>query len=98
MHHMKSLSKVMNKLREEGYADDYVFEDGKLISPKGNAIPKNQLKLEDTYRFEGISNPSDMSILYQLAGTNGEKIMLIDKYGPEADRNLSKYVESVQEQ
>jgi hypothetical protein len=95
MHYLNSLSDVMNKLREKGYKENYRLENDKLVDETGNEIPKNKLKLENTYRFEGMSNPSDMSILYELTSETGDKIMLIDSYAGDSDKDISKFVESI---
>ncbi|MEX0813679.1 MAG: hypothetical protein WD048_15785 [Chitinophagales bacterium] len=97
MHHMKSLSSVMNELEGRGYEGNYRLENGKLLSSSGKEISRDQLQLEDTYRFEGSTNPDDMSILYKLKSENGDKIMLIDSFGPEADPSIAKFVQAIQE-
>lgn len=95
MHYLSSLSEIMNTLREKGYEENYRLSNNNLINEKGNIIPKSKLRLENTYRFEGMSNPSDMSILYELTSETGEKIMLIDSYAADSDKDISKFVESI---
>ena len=41
--------------------------------------------IDEFYRFEGMSNPSDNSIVYAISSTGGVKGVLVDGYGVYAD-------------
>ncbi|MDO9001796.1 MAG: phosphoribosylpyrophosphate synthetase [Bacteroidota bacterium] len=73
-----TLSMVLNQLKKKGYENDML----ELIKQTGN--PK-KFKIVEVYRFEGMSNPSDNSILYAIKSSSGEKGIVIDSYGANAD-------------
>lgn len=83
MKDFETLSQAMNALREEGYSDDFNLKKQYLecrgakqkISPKDFTVDK-------FYRFEGMSNPDDSSILYAISSKKyGLKGQLVNGYG-----------------
>ncbi|WP_432410348.1 phosphoribosylpyrophosphate synthetase [Rasiella sp. SM2506] len=76
-----SLSVAIAQLQNEGYTEDFnLVEDG--IESKGL---KKQWKAGDCevvryFRFEGMTDPGDSSILYALETTDGRKGLLVDNY------------------
>lgn len=95
---MKTLSDVMNKLKEEGFKHEFVINDNGLTS-EGSPfyyVPE-QVRVIDFYRFEGESDPADSSILYALENSDGEKGVLSDSYGPYGDEKISSFIRQVEE-
>ena len=43
------------------------------------------MTIRDYYRFEGTSDPDDMSIVYALEGSDGTRGILVDAFGTYAD-------------
>lgn len=78
-----TLSQVMNRLRtEEGYVEDFNLLDDQLeIKSKKERYTTKDFNVDEVYRFEGPSNPSDNSILYAITTTSGRKGVLVDGYG-----------------
>ena len=67
--HMTDLDKCMNFLESKGYTDQFRVEKKHLLSLKDSKKkykPKD-VKAVNFYRFEGISDPDDMSILVNIA-------------------------------
>ncbi|MGE5412356.1 MAG: phosphoribosylpyrophosphate synthetase [Clostridiales bacterium] len=80
--HMNTLSEVMNKMREKGYEYDFQMTDLGLSCKKTNEVFKpEELVIKGVYRFEGESNPDDMSVLYTIAANSGTKGLLVDTFG-----------------
>ncbi|MGE5682651.1 MAG: hypothetical protein ACM34K_17425 [Bacillota bacterium] len=80
--HMNTLSEVMNKMREKGYEHDFVMTDRGLQCKKTNEVfTSDEVVIKGVYRFEGESNPEDMSVLYTIAANSGTKGLLVDTYG-----------------
>ncbi|MFP4060900.1 MAG: phosphoribosylpyrophosphate synthetase [Bacteroidota bacterium] len=97
-HHLDSLSEVMNNLREKGYNTDFYFKKGKLQSSEsGKFYSPDQVKISDTFRFEGDSNPDDSSILYAIiVPETGEMGLLADAYGVSSNEDLNEYMQKVE--
>lgn len=93
---MESLSQVMNKWREEGYDKQITFDESGNPSVEGKNLSKADVSIDKTERFEGNSNPSDMSILYAVSH-EGEKLgIIVDNYDPKAESKVGLFLRDVQ--
>jgi hypothetical protein len=48
------------------------------------------------YRFEGITDPDDMSILYAIETCDGAKGTLMDAYGHYSDEDTGEFMKQVE--
>lgn len=81
-----------NALNLEGYITQFSFENGKLLSHSTKVTYlSDQVTVNEFHRFEGISNPSDQSIIYAIS-TSNEKGTIIDSYDANASRALSLFL------
>lgn len=80
---MTTLSSVLNKLHEKGLDHEFKMSDhGRLQNAEKQKIYNpDELKIIKTYRFEGESDPADMSALYLLEDKDGEIGYVLDAYG-----------------
>ncbi|RYY66872.1 MAG: hypothetical protein EOO12_02895 [Chitinophagaceae bacterium] len=94
---MTDMAPLLNKLTLDGYADQFRVEKGKLVSmdDKKSFKPKD-IKAVNFYRFEGISDPEDMSIIYAIETHDGHKGTLTDAYGRYADEEVGKFMQEVE--
>lgn len=77
-----TLSETMNALRDKGYVDDLNLLDDQIENRNINKrYPIEEFVVDEYFRFEGVSNPADNSILYAITTTDGHKGMLVDGYG-----------------
>lgn len=77
---MNTLSQILNKFSAKGYDNEFRWTNEGFIF-KDKAYQPEDLTIVKTYRFEGVSDPSDMSILY-LIKANDELIgYSLDAYG-----------------
>jgi hypothetical protein len=94
---MTELERCVKKLAENGYTDQFRVEKGKLqslIDSKKNYKAKD-VKAVNFFRFEGDSNPDDMSILYAIETIDGQKGTLIDAYGNYSDDATGEFMQNV---
>ena len=72
-HNLKTLSQVINVLRERGITREICMtEDKKFILQETDiAYEPTDLSIVKSYRFEGDSNPEDNAVLYVLQDKNG---------------------------
>jgi hypothetical protein len=95
--HMTDLDKCLHKLEGEGYSDQYKVEGEKLIDLTNNKKYKpKDVKAVNFYRFEGISDPDDMSILYAIETSDGRKGTLVDAYGMYSDDETGKFMNKIE--
>lgn len=77
---MNTLSQVMNKLTAKGYDKELRWSD-KGFCFEDRCFQPGDLTIVKTYRFEGASDPSDMSILYLIKADEGFIGYSLDAYG-----------------
>jgi hypothetical protein len=94
---MTDMQKCLNKLEQEGYTDQYKVEKDRLFCLTNNKKYKaKDVKVTNFFRFEGVSNPDDMSILYAIETCDGRKGTLMDAYGLYADDETSEFMKQVE--
>lgn len=77
-----SLSKAIDDLKTKGYDTDFnLVDDGIESKHLKKTWTAEQIEVEDAFRFEGMSNPDDNSVLYIINTHDGEKGLLVDAYG-----------------
>lgn len=97
---MSTLSQRVNKAVLDGYEESFKVEGKGLTGSETSDkkfYPVQEVKIDNFYRFEGYSDPSDNAILYLIQTTDGRKGTLIDAYGAYADEKVSKFIKEVEE-
>lgn len=70
---MKTLAETLESLRHEGFTESFQVRPGRLVGQQSNkGFRPSELKVEAIYRFEGETDPSDMSILFALSSHDGD--------------------------
>ena len=92
------LSEKLAELEEEGYTEDFKLEGDQLKALNSDqAFSAAELTIVEDFRFEGESNPDDLSILYALESSDGTKGTVVHVYGPEAGDALGEFMKGVKE-
>lgn len=82
MENYDTLSEAINGLQHRGYTYDFNLKhDGLECASLQIHIHPEDFKVDEHYRFEGMSNPDDNSILYAISSKDGIKGLLVDAYG-----------------
>ena len=86
----------IKKYEEDGYVSSFHIKEGKLINneTKNEYTPKD-VKIVAEHRYEGMSNPSDMSILYVIETSKDEKGTVLLGYGPNADLDAAEFFNNI---
>lgn len=87
MKNYETLVDALNDLNKRGYSANLSL-DGDTIDDKSAGIEMgaDDFEIDEFYRFEGASNPSDMSILYAISSQKYNiKGALVNAYGAYAD-------------
>lgn len=90
-----TLVETLEKLRKEGYTEDFNIRFDSLICGKVCLLP-SQFEVDQTFRFEGNTNPSDEAILFAISSKDGKiKGVLVNSYGTYADEMTEELVDKL---
>lgn len=94
---MNNEENLMSKLEKHGYTEQFRVEKDRLVSLTTKKKYKSaDIKAANFYRFEGISDPDDMSILYAIETNDGSKGTLTDAYGMYSDDDTGAFMKKVE--
>ena len=98
---MSTLTELMAHAAQMGYTASFeplINDEGALLLSNGHdSFPPAAIHIPNYYRFEGISDPDDMAILYLIEAADGSKGTLVDAYGTYSDTRVSDFVRAVQD-
>ena len=87
---------AVDAIIERGYIHDFQCEREVLYCPRiGSRYRPDELLITEVYRFEGISDPDDNSVVYAIVSTDGIKGLLIDAYGAYADESKNDFLKNI---
>lgn len=97
MEDFDTLSQAMTALREEGYVEDFNLLADRLECRDGAfKIFSRDFEVDRYFRFEGMSDPGDSSILYAITSPKyGLKGQLVNGYGIYSDEIANDMVEKL---
>lgn len=73
-------------LKKEGYEYDFnLHPDVIECVPLNRKFGPHEFHVDAVYRFEGMTNPDDSSVLYAISSLDGLKGLLVDAYGMYAE-------------
>ena len=77
---------AIDELARRGFTDWFRVVEGNLrVLTTGKLLKPEDLVIREVYRFEGISDPDDMAIVYAIESTTGIRGTLIDAFDLYAD-------------
>ncbi len=90
------LTRTIQDLRKKGFTANFEFLDHVFTDVESRrTFTADQLTIVDHRRFEGMSDPDDMSVLYAIESNDGTKGIIVDAFGTCADPELGDFLESV---
>lgn len=94
-----TLSIAVNELIKRGYSEDFLLmkeNDCLICNDNSLVLSPDDFEIDEFYRFEGMSNPSDESIIYAISSKKYNlKGIVINSYGAEYNFRSSKLVEKL---
>ena len=86
MYSYDTLSEAVNGLKTRGYSIDFNIKGDTLISQHRPAsLSPAEFEIVEFHRFEGNTDPADEAVVYAIEGKHGEKGIIVNAYGPNAD-------------
>lgn len=91
-----TLSTATNELKKKGYTSDFLLKPEHIECSESNTIYEAEdFHIDEFHRFEGMSNPDDMSIVFAVTTIDGKKGLLIDAYGTYSDPLSTKMLQKM---
>ena len=96
MEYAKSEKEYIKEYQQKGYTHNFRAQDNVLIDleTKTNYAPES-IFIKKEFRFEGMSNPSDMSILYIIETNDGAKGTVLANYSPSSDTLMAEFFKEI---
>lgn len=86
MKNYDSMIDALNDLRKRGYEADFeTSSDCLYCSDLDIRLNPEEFHVDESYRFEGTSDPEDNSVVYAISSSSGVKGTLVDGYGAYSD-------------
>ena len=91
-----TLINTLQTLKADGITSSFKVEKDRIrcLESGKTYTPKN-MQIVEYFRFEGASNPSDMSILFSVECEDGNRGAIISSYGIYADTKLMEFMNKV---
>ncbi|CAG5080156.1 phosphoribosylpyrophosphate synthetase [Parvicella tangerina] len=84
-----TLSEAINELNQAGYKEDFKALDNKLVGCNTKKSYKpSELRIVGTYRFEGMTNPQDGSVVFAIEANDNTKGTIVMSYGAKHNQNV----------
>ena len=95
--YMKSLTSCLNKMVSDGYDRDFIVTDEgmKCLQTEKMYSPQD-INIVNFFRFEGVSDPADMAVLYVIETNDGSKGTITDAFGTYSDPNVNNFILEVE--
>jgi len=90
-----TLSEATAALIQKGYKHNIRIENEDEALIGGQKYRPQDLQINETHRFEGMSNPADTSICYAVSCQNGEKGIIVDAYGVDSSAPIDSFIKKV---
>ena len=91
-----TLADVMAEFAARGFTDQFRMAGDRLRSVQtGKLYAPGDLRLVAFHRFEGVSDPDDMAIVYALETRGGVRGTLTDAFGVYAEPGVGAFMEQV---
>jgi hypothetical protein len=90
---MKTLSEAMEGLVRRGFTEHFGVRGEQLRGlESGKTFGPDDVTIREYERFEGVSDPDDMAILYAIESSSGTRGTLVDAFGVYSDQGISAYL------
>ena len=94
---LTTMVKVENRLNSDGFTEDFRVSEGRLCSLNSDkTYGVEDVRIVNFYRFEGETDPDDMSILYAIECNDGTRGTISNSYGTKADTEVDQFLVEVE--
>jgi hypothetical protein len=91
-----TLASAVDGLTRRGFTEHFRAVDGGLrVLDTGETLRSEDLVIREVHRFEGISDPGDMAVVYAVESKSGLRGTLTDAFGVYADPAMGTVLEDI---
>jgi hypothetical protein len=91
-----TLAATLDDLERRGFTERFEAAGDRLrAAGSGRTFRADELTIREFHRFEGVSDPDDMSIVYAIEGGDGTRGTLVDAFGVYASPAVGRVLASV---
>ena len=92
----QTLASALDELTRRGFTESLAVVGNELRAAKTQkAFRPDEVVIREVRRFEGVSDPDDMSVVYAIEAAGGLRGTLVDAYGVYSDPAVSAFVSQV---
>ena len=93
----RTRDRVMEEFKARGFVERFDVRGGQpRVLGSGRLVDAEDLTIREYQRFEGVSDPDDASIVYAIETRRGTKGLLVDAFGPYANADVGRFLETVE--
>jgi hypothetical protein len=87
---------ALEDLARRGFAANFEYADGALVAiDSGRRFQAEQLTIVEHHRFEGLTDPADMAVVYAIESRDGVRGIVVDAFGVYANPELGVFLGNV---
>ena len=91
-----TMLEAIQELKKRGFTANFEFLNQAYRDvDSGRTFKADELTIVNHYRFEGASDPDDMSVVYAIKSDDGHKGIIADAFGLYANPDLGGFLEKV---
>lgn len=81
-----TLTEALDALRQQGFTKDFNLKEDRLKCDQNTIeLHPADFDIVNVFRFEGMTDPDDSTVLYAIESKTGQRGTLIDAYGAYSD-------------
>ena len=94
---MSPLTSRMDSSKEKGFTENFEIVSASTMvnHDTGKEYLPTDATIVNFYRFEGITDPGDNNILYQIETSDGKKGLLVAPYGSDCPAHVADFVAKI---
>ncbi len=91
-----TLAGVIDDLARRGFTEHFAVVENRLRAlESGLTFRADELTVREYHRFEGLSDPDDMAIVYAIESRSGARGTLVDAFGVYSNPAVSTLLRDV---
>jgi len=91
-----SVTQALTELARRGFTANFEYLDDAFTAVDlGRSFAAEDLTIVEHHRFEGASDPDDMSVVYAVESRDGVRGVVVDAFGVYADPKLGEFLHKV---